>query len=84
MLKKVKELLPLAADYDKPSYWACLRPMRPTGLPFVDRTHYSNLWLNAGHGHMGWTMACGTAKIIADIIANRPPDIPLDGMMINH
>ena len=84
MLKKVKELLPLAADYDNPSYWACLRPMRPTGLPFVDRTHYSNLWLNAGHGHMGWTMACGTAKIIADIIANRAPDIPLDGMMINH
>ena len=57
--------------------------MTPTGLPFIDQTRFSNLWLNTGHGHMGWTMACGSAKIIADVIAGRPTDIPRDGMTLN-
>ena len=84
MLARARELLPNAADYNKPDYWACLRPMTPTGLPFIDQTRFSNLWLNAGHGHMGWTMACGSAKMIADVIAGRPTDIPRDGMTLKE
>ena len=82
MLEKTQELLPKAADYSAPEYWACLRPMTPTGLPFIDRARFSNLWLNTGHGHMGWTMACGSAKILADLIADRTPEIPLEGMTL--
>jgi D-amino-acid dehydrogenase len=84
MLARARELLPNAADYNKPDYWACLRPMTPTGLPFIDQTRFSNLWLNTGHGHMGWTMACGSAKMIADVIAGRPTDIPRDGMTLKE
>ena len=83
MLTNTKKLFPNAADYNKPNYWACLRPMTPTGLPFIDQTRFSNLWLNTGHWLMGWTMACGSAKIIADVIAGRPTDIPRDGMTLN-
>jgi len=82
MLEKTRELLPEAADYSAPEYWACLRPMTPTGLPFIDRTRFPNLWLNTGHGHMGWTMACGSAKILADLVAGRPPEIPREGMTL--
>jgi len=83
MLEQARNIFPEAADYSVPEYWACLRPMTPTGLPFIDHTQFANLWLNAGHGHMGWTMACGSAKIIADIISGRPTDIPRDGMKLN-
>ena len=82
ILLMAQELLPAAGDYNSPEYWACLRPMTPTGLPFIDQTHYSNLWLNSGHGHMGWTMACGSARILADCIAGRRPEIPLDGITL--
>ena len=80
MLQKTQDLMPRAAQYSKPDYWAGLRPMTPTGLPFIGRTHWSNVWLNTGHGHMGWTMSCGSARILADLIAGQNPQIPLDGM----
>ena len=54
--------------------------MTPTGLPFIGRSNWSNVWLNTGHGHMGWTMSCGSARILADLIAGQNPQIPLDGM----
>ena len=80
--------MPQAANFDKPDYWAGLRPMTPTGLPLIGGTRWSNLWLNTGHGHMGWTMSCGSARILADLIAGQPTEIPLDGMdpasMSNH
>ena len=74
--------LPNAADYGRPQYWACLRPMTPEGTPIQGRGRYRNLYYNTGHGHMGWTMACGTAKITADLIAGRTPDLPLDGLTL--
>lgn len=80
MLAKAKELLPHAADFSRPDYWAGLRPMTPTGLPIIDRSPIDNLWLNTGHGHMGWTMSCGSARILADLIAQRKPAIARDGM----
>ena len=80
MMKLARDLLPEAADYAAPAYWAGLRPMTPTGLPIIDRTDFDNLWLNTGHGHMGWTMACGSARITADLIGQQQTAIPREGM----
>jgi D-amino-acid dehydrogenase len=82
ILRALRDLLPNAADYNRPQYWACLRPMTPAGTPLLDRGRYRNLYYNTGHGHMGWTMACGTAEITADLIAGRTPDLPLDGLTL--
>jgi len=82
MLRSVEELLPSAADYNQPQYWACLRPMTPEGTPILGRGRLANLHYNTGHGHMGWTMACGTARISADLIAGRTPELPLEGLTL--
>jgi D-amino-acid dehydrogenase len=54
--------------------------MTPDGPPIIGPTRVSNLWMNTGQGHMGWTMACGSARILAELIAGRPSPIALDGM----
>ena len=82
MLRAAKDLLPNAGDYTRPRYWACLRPMTPKGTPLLGQGRLANLFYNTGHGHMGWTMACGTARITADLIAGRKPEVPLDGMTL--
>ncbi|MBZ0215098.1 MAG: D-amino acid dehydrogenase [Fimbriimonadaceae bacterium] len=75
MLKKAQALFPRAANFEAPEFWAGLRPMTPTGLPIVGPSPIENLWFNTGHGHMGWTMSCGTARILADQLAGRDPAI---------
>ena len=80
MLKAASDLFPNAGDYRRPDYWACLRPMTPEGTPILGKGRHDNLIYNTGHGHMGWTMACGTARIISDLIAERKPDLPMDGL----
>ncbi len=82
MLKAASELFPNAANYQRPDYWACLRPMTPEGTPILGKGRHDNLYYNTGHGHMGWTMACGTARITADLIADRKPDLPMDGLTL--
>ncbi len=82
MIETAEELFPGAADFDRPDYWTCLRPMTPDGPPILGPTPLENLVLNAGSGHMGWTMACGNARIVADLIAHRTPPIPLDGLLL--
>ena len=82
MFRAARDLFPDAADYDKPSYWAGLRPMTPEGTPFLGKAQYANLYLNTGQGHMGWTMAHGSAKITADLVAGRPPEIDLAGLTL--
>ena len=69
-----RELFPAAGNYDKPEYWAGLRPMTPDNLPIFGRGRLANLWVNTGHGHMGWTWACGSARITADLVAGRTPE----------
>jgi D-amino-acid dehydrogenase len=76
----VQELFPDGAEYDRAEMWAGLRPMTPTNLPFLGRTRFKNLFLNCGHGHIGWTMSHGSARIAADLIAGRAPAIPMDGL----
>jgi D-amino-acid dehydrogenase len=80
-MKRVAQgLYPDGAEYDRAEMRACLRPMTPTNLPLLGRRRFSNLILNTGHGHIGWTMAHGSARITADLIAGRKPAIPLDGL----
>jgi D-amino-acid dehydrogenase len=82
MLTALQDLFPGGADYARPQYWACLRPMTPEGTPVLGRGRFRNLHYNTGHGHMGWTMACGTARIAADLISGRTPDLPLEGLTL--
>lgn len=83
MLAKIQDILPGAADYTQPSYWAGLRPMTPEGTPIMGLGRQRNLYLNTGHGHVGWTMSCGAARVTRDLIAGRAPEIPLDGMALH-
>jgi D-amino-acid dehydrogenase len=80
MFEKARALFDGAADFGDPTLWAGLRPMTPTGMPVIDRSPYANLWLNTGHGHMGWTMSNGAARILADLVAQRRPAIGREGM----
>ena len=82
MLAAVKDLIPAGGDFDRPSYRACLRPMTPEGTPIFGLGRQTNLYFNSGHGHMGWTMACGAARIAADLVAGRTPAIDLAGMTL--
>jgi D-amino-acid dehydrogenase len=77
MQSVVQELYPDGADYHRAEMWAGLRPMTPDNLPVLGRKKHRNLWFNTGHGHIGWTMSHGTARITADLIAGRAPAIPL-------
>jgi D-amino-acid dehydrogenase len=81
MKRVTQELFPDGADYERAEMWAGLRPMTPTNLPFFGRAKYRNLYLNTGHGHIGWTMSHGSARITADLIAGRQPAIPMDGLL---
>lgn len=74
MLKAAHELFPQAGDWSRPEYWAGLRPMTPNNLPIMGRGRQRNLWVNSGHGHMGWTWACGCARVTADLLAGRRPE----------
>ncbi|MBN3813391.1 D-amino acid dehydrogenase [Paraburkholderia sp. Ac-20347] len=82
MLATARALFPNGADYAQPSYWAGLRPMTPEGTPLIGATRHRNLYLNTGHGHMGWTMSCGTSKILADLMNGRQPEIDITGMTL--
>jgi D-amino-acid dehydrogenase len=82
MLQAGRELFPEGADYSQPTFWAGLRPMTPEGTPIMGRSKHRNLFLNVGHGHMGWTMSCGSARIVTDLILGRVPDIDLTGMTL--
>lgn len=80
MLATARSLFGGAADFETAACWAGLRPMTPTGLPVIDRSPLDNFWLNTGHGHMGWTMSNGSARILADLVGQRRPAIDTEGM----
>ena len=81
MFTAARDLFPSAGDFDRPDYWAGLRPMTPSTVPILGRGRYENLYINTGHGHIGWTMACGSGKVTADLIAGREPEIDLEGLL---
>jgi D-amino-acid dehydrogenase len=71
----VNDLFPGAGDTKKATFWTGLRPMTPDGPPVIGPTKYKNLWLNTGHGTLGWTMACGSGALLADLVSGRKPNI---------
>jgi len=78
----VTDLFPRGGDVSKAEGWTGLRPMTPDGTPVIGPTRYDNLFLNTGHGTLGWTMACGSARIVADIVMGREPGVDIDGLTI--
>ena len=79
IVKACRELFP-KADWDNPKKWACLRPSTPDGPPIMGRTQISNLFLNTGHGTLGWTQAAGSAMIVSDVIEGKTPQILMQGL----
>lgn len=75
LLHSVTDLFPKGGDVRAATFWSGLRPMTPDGTPIVGPTRFANLHLNTGHGTLGWTMACGSARILADMISGRRPEI---------
>jgi D-amino-acid dehydrogenase len=73
ILKTGREIFPGAVDWDRARMRSCLRPMTPDGPPIIGRGKQRNLYYNTGHGHMGWTMACGSSRILVDLMAGRTP-----------
>ncbi len=78
-----QDLFP-GGDLAQASFWTGLRPMTPDSTPIIGATRFKNLFLNTGHGTLGWTMACGSGKLISDIVLNHKPDISTDGLSIKR
>lgn len=75
-----RELYPQGAQHDRAEMWAGLRPMTPTNLPIIGRKRHANLYFNTGHGHIGWTMSHGSARIVADLLAERRPALSVEAI----
>ncbi|MGV3489905.1 MAG: D-amino acid dehydrogenase [Devosia sp.] len=73
--RSLRELFPRAGDASKASFWCGLRPMTPDGTPVLGRSKLKNLYLNTGHGTLGWTMAAGSGRVLADMLSDRTPEI---------
>lgn len=84
IVRALRELFPDAADFDRPQHWAGLRPMTPDGPPILGRTPIANLFVNVGHGAQGWSMACGSGRIVAHLVSDKKPDIDLDGLTLER
>jgi len=76
----VGDLFPNGGDVSQAQDWTGLRPMTPDGTPVLGPTRYDNLFLNTGHGTLGWTMSCGSGRLIADLVMGRGPEIDMDGL----
>ncbi len=80
----VGDLFPDAGDVSQALFWTGLRPMTPDGPPVIGQSPYPNLYLNTGHGTLGWTMAAGSGRVLADLISAKAPDIDLGGLGWNR
>lgn len=74
MLQLARELFPSTLDFDNVRYWSGLRPATPSNVPLIGRSRISNLYLNTGHGTLGWTMGVGSGKALADLIGGQRPE----------
>ena len=75
LVRRTFDLFPDAGDRRSVEMWAGMRPATPSNMPLVGRTRYRNLYLDTGHGTLGWTMSCGSARALADIVSGRAPDV---------
>ncbi|OZB58794.1 MAG: hypothetical protein B7X31_13220 [Thiomonas sp. 13-66-29] len=78
-----QDLFP-GGDLPNASFWTGLRPMTPDGAPILGGTRYANLFLNTGHGTLGWTMACGSGRLVTDLVLGRTPDISTQGLALDR
>lgn len=84
IVRATQSLFPDAGDYSQIQPWCGLRPATPDSVPIIGGTPYGNLFLNTGHGTLGWTMACGSAQALADLMSGRTPEIDLDGLGLSR
>lgn len=84
LIENAKSLFPAASDYREVNPWCGLRPVTPDSVPLIGRTPIENLLLNTGHGVLGWTMAMGSARIVADLASGRTPEIDLSGLTLDR
>ncbi|AZP12950.1 D-amino acid dehydrogenase [Undibacterium parvum] len=84
LVHSVTDLFPNGGDIEKAEFWTGLRPMTPDGTPIVGPTPYRNLFLNTGHGTLGWTMACGSGQFIADVVSGKRPAISTEGLFMDR
>lgn len=80
----VEDLFGGAGDQKKAEFWCGLRPMTPDGTPIIGKTKFGNLFLNGGHGTLGWTMSCGSARLLSDIISGAKPEISTEGLDLSR
>ncbi len=71
IIDNVKNLFPRAGKFEHATFWSGLRPATPSNIPYVGRTRYRNLWLNTGHGTLGWTLGAGSGFRVANMIAGN-------------
>ncbi|MDP3523014.1 MAG: D-amino acid dehydrogenase, partial [Hoeflea sp.] len=76
----ISDLFPKGGDISKAEGWTGLRPMTPDGTPVLGPSRYDNLYLNTGHGTLGWTMACGSGRAVADLVLDKTPEIDFEGL----
>ena len=75
IVRRTAEVMPEAGYWDKARFWTGLRPATPSNVPYIGKSHLANLYLNTGHGTLGWTHSCGSAAALADIIEGRKPEV---------
>lgn len=80
----LNDLFPQAAKTENLERWAGLRPMTPDGPPIIGRTRYRNLYLNTDHGTQGWTMDCGSGRVLADLMSGRTPEIDVTPLSLSR
>ncbi|MEZ2144516.1 D-amino acid dehydrogenase [Bradyrhizobium sp. DN5] len=78
------DLFPRGGDLAKATFWSGLRPMTPDGPPVIGPTPYANLHLNTGHGTLGWTMSCGSGRVLADMLSGKKPDIDVSALAVDR
>jgi D-amino-acid dehydrogenase len=84
LLHSVGDLFPQGGDLGSATFWSGLRPMTPDGPPIIGGTNYPNLFLNTGHGTLGWTMACGSGRVLADLMSGRKPEIDVSELAVSR
>jgi D-amino-acid dehydrogenase len=75
IVQRIRELFPRLAGIEPSHLWAGLRPATPNNVPVIGRTRLRNLYLNTGHGTLGWTLACGSGSVLADLVSGRKPEV---------
>jgi D-amino-acid dehydrogenase len=79
-----QKLFPNAGDYAETEFWTGLRPMTPDGVPIIGSTPYENLYMNTGHGTLGWTMCASSGQLTADLVAGRTPSVDISDVGLDR